>query len=320
MAGQLRRGCSPSPETGYVAIVGLSQHRVVIDTDIGTDVDDLWTLAMVPGRPDMDLVAVTVVYGDTRLRARLASLALAGMGLSAPVARGMEDPMSGRCVMWAGYEGVDVPGLDDASTGTGDAVGLLCDTVAADPCGVDVVAIAPLTNIAAAIRGGSSFSENVKSLFVMGGEFSNGWAEHNVSSDIDAARIVFGSGVPITVVPLDQTLRVLLSAQDLAGATECHPLGALMADQADRFWAWLRTRVPGAPHRASPAHDPCALLALLEPDMFEVTPMAVTVDDDGRTVGESDRVSPVGVVTDLDPDRVRRVIIDAIKGEPADGC
>ncbi|GEM_PF-2971257 len=50
----------------------------------------------------------------------------------------------------------------------------------------------------------------------------------------------------------------------------------------------------------------------------EVMPMKVTVDDDGRTVGEPDRASSVGVVTDLDPDRVHRAIIDAMSGEPAD--
>ena len=54
--------------------------KLIIDTDIGTDVDDLWTLAVAVGRSDADLAAVTVVYGDVGLRARLASLALTGMG------------------------------------------------------------------------------------------------------------------------------------------------------------------------------------------------------------------------------------------------
>ena len=55
--------------------------KIIIDTDIGTDVDDLWTLAVAVGLIDVDLVAVTVVYGDVGLRARLASLALTGMGV-----------------------------------------------------------------------------------------------------------------------------------------------------------------------------------------------------------------------------------------------
>mgnify|MGYP003337849372 CR=1 FL=1 len=55
-------------------------RRLVIDTDVGTDVDDLWTLAMVPGLPSLHLAAVTTVYGNTDLRARLASVALRSMG------------------------------------------------------------------------------------------------------------------------------------------------------------------------------------------------------------------------------------------------
>ncbi|MFL3017276.1 MAG: hypothetical protein ACJZ2F_07095 [Acidimicrobiales bacterium] len=64
--------------------------KVIVDTDVGTDVDDLWTLAVAVGRSDVDLAAVTVVYGDVGLRARLTSLALTGMGVSVPVARGNE--------------------------------------------------------------------------------------------------------------------------------------------------------------------------------------------------------------------------------------
>lgn len=74
-------------------------HRIVIDTDIGTDVDDLWTLAMVPGLTGVDLAAVTLVYGDTDLRARMASSVLAMMGVDVPVHRGRERPLSGKTVV-----------------------------------------------------------------------------------------------------------------------------------------------------------------------------------------------------------------------------
>ena len=168
--------------------------KLIIDTDVGTDVDDLWTLAVAVGRSDVDLVAVTVVYGDVGLRARLASLALTGMGVSVPVARGISDPMSDKEVMWAGFEGVGVPRLDAASAGSDDAVDLLCSLTAADPGNIDVVAIGPLTNIAAAIERDSTFVSNVRRLTIMGGEFGREWAEHNVSSDVTASRIVFDCG------------------------------------------------------------------------------------------------------------------------------
>ena len=283
--------------------------KVIVDTDIGTDVDDLWTLAVAVGRNDVDLAAVTVVYGDVGLRARLASLALKGMEVSVPVARGISDPMSGKEVMWAGFEGVGVPELDNADSGTDDAVDLLCSLTAADPGNIDVVAIGPLTNIAAAIERDSSFVSNVRRLTIMGGEFGREWAEHNVSSDITASRIVFGSGIPLTVMPLDQTLRVMLTEKDLLPVTESHPIGGLLADQADRFWSWLQACIPKAPRQKSPAHDPCALLAVMEPELFEFTPMAVTIDDQGRTSGKPDAQSRLSVVTDLDAGRVHEAIL-----------
>ena len=286
--------------------------KLIIDTDIGTDVDDLWTLAVAVGRSDVDLAAVTVVYGDVGLRARLASLALTGMGVSVPVARGISDPMSGKEVMWAGFEGVGVPELDNADSGSDDAVDLLCSLTAADPGNVDVVAIGPLTNIAAAIERDSSFVSNVRRLTIMGGEFGREWSEHNVSSDVTASRIVFDSGIPLTVMPLDQTLRVLLTEEDLLPVTESHPIGDLLADQADRFWSWLQACIPKAPRQKSPAHDPCALLTVVEPELFEFTPMSVTVDDQGRTSGKPNAQSPINVVTDLDVDRVHEAILTAL--------
>ena len=287
-------------------------RKIIIDTDIGTDVDDLWTLAVAVGRSDIDLTAVTVVYGDVGLRARLTSLALTGMGVSIPVARGIGDPMSGKEVMWAGFEGVGVPELDDASAGSDDAVDLLCSLTAADPGNIDVVAIGPLTNIAAAIERDSSFVSNVRRLTIMGGEFEREWAEHNVSSDVVASRIVFDSGIPLTIMPLDQTLRVMLTEEDLLPITESHPIGGLLADQADRFWSWLQACIPKAPRQKSPAHDPCALLTVVEPELFEFTPMAVTVDDQGRTSGNPDAQSPINVVTDLDVGRVHEAILTAL--------
>ena len=122
----------------------------------------------------------------------------------------------------------------------------------------------------------------------MGGEFGREWAEHNVSSDVVASRIVFESGIPLTVMPLDQTLRVLLTEEDLLPITETHLIGDLLADQADRFWSWLQACIPKAPRQKSPAHDPCALLTVVEPELFEFTPMSVTVDDQGRTSGNPD--------------------------------
>jgi purine nucleosidase len=277
-------------------------RRLAIDTDIGTDVDDLWTLAMLPGLAGIDLEAVTLVYGDTDVRARLASVTLAAMGIDVPVYRGCEQPLSGKAVMWAGHEGVGVPGLADARYAAGDAVDVLIELAAAEPCSLEVLAIGPLTNIATAIRRDPAFAGNVRRLWVMGGEFQAGWPEHNFASDAVATEVVLGSGAPITIVPLDQTLRVEVDEHDVERIAAVHPIGPLMADEARRFWQFLSGLREGMPNDRSWAHDPLTLLALAEPEWFTFTRMAVAVEADGRVHGTPDEVSVVEVATDLDPE------------------
>lgn len=276
-------------------------HRLVIDTDIGTDVDDLWTLAMLPGLPGIELAAVTLVYGNTDVRARLAALALRSMGIEAPVHRGREQPLSGKAVVWGGHEGVGVPGIADAVHDPGDAVDVLTRLAAAAPGSLDVLAIGPLTNIATAIVRDPMFARNVRRLYVMGGEFQLGWPEHNFACDVTATGIVLSSGAAITIVPLDQTLRVAVDERDVERIAAVHPIGPLMADQARRFWQWLSGLREGLPNDRSWAHDPLTLLAVAQPQWLTCARMAVQVHDDGRVTGTPDPLSPIEVVTDLDP-------------------
>jgi purine nucleosidase len=290
-------------------------QRLVIDTDIGTDVDDLWTLAMLPSLSDLELLAVTVVYGDTECRARMAAAVLASMGIDVPVYRGCEATLTGKAVMWAGHEGGGVPGLADATYESGDAVDTLIDLAAAEPGTLNVLAIGPLTNIATAMRRDATFAGNLRRLYVMGGEFQIGRPEHNLASDASAAEIVFRSGVHTTIVPLDQTLRVALDQDDIDQIAAVHPIGPLMAEQARVFWKWLSARRPGLPDDRSCAHDPLALLAMVEPDWFTLTAMSVDVEPDGRVRGIVDDASPIQVVTDLDVDGAHEAILRLLGSE-----
>ncbi len=284
-------------------------HRLVIDTDIGTDVDDLWTLAMVPGLAGVNVAAVTLVYGDTDLRARMAAAVLAAMGVEAPVHRGCGQPLSGKAVVWAGHEGAGVPGIDEAAYDRVDAADTLVALAAAEPGSLEVLAIGPLTNIATAMQRDPAFVRNVKRLLVMGGEFQMGWPEHNFACDFEATRIVVGSGAPITIVPLDQTLKVAVDEHDIDRIARVHPIGRLMAEQARTFWRWLSGLRAGLPNDRSWAHDPLTLLALTEPGLFTFTRMAVEVQPDGRVVGTPDESSPIEVVTDLDAEGAHRAFM-----------
>src|SRR3954447_11669552 len=87
------------------------RRPVLLDTDIGTDVDDLLALALLVGAPEVQLIGVTTVYGDTVLRARMTRLVLDQMERRAvPIGIGARETLTGRPVWWAGHEGQGIPG------------------------------------------------------------------------------------------------------------------------------------------------------------------------------------------------------------------
>src|SRR5439155_25857618 len=160
----------------------------ILDTDIGSDVDDAMALAQILGSPDLSLVEVHTVYGDTRLRARLARRygVLAGRDLD--VVPGLVEPLSGRKVWWAGHEGTLHDDLDSETISADSAPERLVARLREHPGELDVAAIGPLTNLAAALALEPQAAQWIRHLWVMGGSFGNEKAEHNFKSDDVAAQ------------------------------------------------------------------------------------------------------------------------------------
>ena len=109
---------------------------------------------------------------------------------------------------------------------------------------------------------------------------------------------------------------MLIGPADVARIALAHPLGVLMAEQTHTFWTWLAGIAPHIPPNISAAHDPAALLTLVQPHLFTLTPMAMQFDVDaafeGRLRGTPDPNSSIQVVTDLDPDAVRSAFLKAL--------
>jgi purine nucleosidase len=284
-------------------------RRVVLDTDLGSDVDDLMALAVILGSPSLDLVGITTVYGDTALRARLTKRVLRHAGRSVPVHAGERDTLSGKEIWWAGHEGRLHADLEDEAYESDDAVQYLVDTVLAEPGAIDVMAIGPLTNVAAAIEREPAFASAVRHLWIMGGAFADREPEHNFASDATAARIVFGSGIPATVTGLEVTRLITIGADALARIAASGELGRSVDAEVRQWWAFWNTEwnVP---------HDPVTVLSLTEPDRFVFSPYG-TID----VVGEGDEAGvsvfspgdgPHRITTDLDATEVASAIVDAI--------
>lgn len=190
---------------------------VIFDTDIGTDIDDAYALAALIHRPELQVLGVTTVSGDTVARARLAAKLLAVAGghwVSTPVYAGQpgsEQYM--KQVDWA--HGYAAPNLHESG-----AVEFMRREISARPGNVTIIAVGELTNVAALLEAHPGIAKKIRAIALMGGAVYRGYApgskpepEWNIKSNAKAARTVFESGVPLLVAPLDSTADLRLSPE-----------------------------------------------------------------------------------------------------------
>ncbi len=283
--------------------------HLFLDTDIGTDVDDALALALILGSAELNLVGVSTVYGDTRLRAQLAArlMSLADSRGTVPIAAGERQTRSGRPVWWPGHEGKLHDDLHSEPIEPRDGTALLIETARRLPGELVVLAIGPLTNIAAALDSDPAFAENVGRLVIMGGDFrSEGReAEHNILSDVSAAQRVFESSLGIVVGGLDLTTQIKLSQTDVDRIVQAGPLGRALGLEIAEWWKFHG-------HSWNTPHDPILALWLTEPGLFSLAPASVRVQDSGKTIDDADPSSTTSVLKAMDVDEVRSAMVRRI--------
>ena len=271
--------------------------RLILDTDIGTDVDDCLALAVILGSPELQLEGVTCVYGDVDLRARmvLKLLKLAGRE-KVPVMTGSSETLLGlRDIFWPGHEG---KGLlddgDDALTPAPEhAVDYLVRMVMEHPGEIHLLAVGPLTNVALALRREPRLAQNLAHLTIMGGAVRGPdslhlkVAEHNFLCDPEAAQVVMSAGAPTTLVPLDVTTRTEVRTDDLERIRgDGSVFHAAVADQIARYPRFAETG-------ATFLHDPLAAAIIVQPELVSMTSAHVEVETDGRlTAGMTVTLAP----------------------------
>jgi len=266
-------------------------RRIVLDTDIGTDVDDALALALALGSPELELVAVTTVAGDTAVRARIAArlLALAGrrdIPVHAGCAQSLASPGG---FAWFGHEGDGI--LDDTPDAIADepAVDALL-RLFRDDAALELVAIGPLTNLAVALERDPSFARRVARLTVMGGWLRGALVggnllppsvDYNLCSDPVAAERVLSSGIPTRLVSADATVQVWLTDADVAVLEDARaPLQRALA-RAMRIWAPVQQRLfagvgaPPEPRNAAFLHDPLALACVHDESFCTMEELAI---------------------------------------------
>lgn len=296
-------------------------NRLIIDTDIGSDIDDAMALALAMKSPEIVLEGVTTVYGDVDLRAKMvAKMLQLGNREDVRVYAGINDPLLHNREIWmAGHEG---KGLlkdgDRLEYDTRHAVDFIIETIMSNPGQITLVPIGPLTNIAACLIREPRIAQNVKEIVLMGGATRLGEngvdirvVEHNIACDPEAASLVFRSGAPIVMVGLDVTMKVVITEEE---RRKLHatgdPLNIALADMMERWFAFNNESMTFM-------HDPLTVSLIIDRSLVKTRKMNIQVEYDhrprtGQTVATLSDDGNVEVCLDVEKDRVVQMLMERL--------
>jgi purine nucleosidase len=292
----------------------LAQQRmkILLDTDIGSDIDDAWALGLLIAAPDVELVGVTITDGDTAARARLACKLLHVSGRNdVPVAVGRPTPPPDQVDLQFTW-GEDFTAKRPVSQSAADFV---VDTLRARPGEVTLVAVGPLQNVADALRKEPKLGQLAKRVVLMSGSIAgNAWsptavAEWNVKRSIADAQLVYGTGLPLTIVPLDSTTYVTLTTEERERLMK-HP-AALTRALESLYRLWIES-----PAQRMTLHDQMAVAETLRPGAFfgRCESMPIRVDDRGYTLVDKSAGKPVSVCLEPKRNEFMKFYLDGLMG------
>ena len=310
-------------------------QSLIIDTDPGQD--DAVAILLALASPEIHLLGITAVAGNVPLALTEVNVRkvcdLAGR-TDMPVFAGLDRPLV-RPLITAehvhGKTGLDGPDLPDPQTPLQDehAVDFMIETLRREPAGsVTIAPVGPLSNVAMAMQMAPDIIPRIKQIVLMGGAYFEVGnitpaAEFNIHVDPHAAAVVFSSGVPITMMPLDVTHKALTSTNRVDALRDIgNRTGAAIADMLVFFERFDEAKYGSD---GAPLHDPCTIAWMIAPDIFtgrhcnveietssELT-MGMTVIDWWRV---TDRQPNALVIGDLDADRFFALITERLARLP----
>ena len=264
---------------------------VILDTDIGGDIDDTWALGLLLKSPELDLKLVVGDAGQAPYRARLLARLLERSGRSdVPVGVGLDiEPRGeGRQAAWVGaYELKNYPGKVCA-----DGVQALIDTIMKSKQPLTLICIGPVPNIAEALKREPRIARRAR--FVgMHGSVRLGYdgkkppcPEWNVKADPKACQAVFTAPWNITITPLDTCGLVTLTGEKYRRVRDSQDRIAADIIANYRLWAAADPNSPAniADERSSTLFDTVAVYLAIRQDLCVMEKLGICVTDDGFTV------------------------------------
>ncbi len=302
--------------------------RVIIDCDPGHD--DMMAIMLASASDQIDLLGVTTVAGnqtgDKTFENTLRILTLINEEL--PVARGADKPLLRELItapQFHGQSGLDgaelpEPGIKALDI---DAVDFIIDILEESLEKIVLVPTGPLTNIAMVLLKKPDIKHKIERIVLMGGGMHDSnvtpVAEFNIYVDPEAAKIVFESGVPITMVGLDVTNRALMSFEEIDGIVANNGVISSKVGPLLKFFANANKKIFGL--NGAPIHDALAVAAVIDPSVIETKFLNVQVEVSseltrGATVvdiyGATGRNPNVDVALEVDTPKFVRFMLDSI--------
>ncbi|MFZ5818358.1 MAG: nucleoside hydrolase [Chloroflexota bacterium] len=268
----------------------MTPKRIIIDTDPG--IDDSLAILLALASPEVRLEGLTVVHGNSSMEQgainALSILELAGAS-RVPVARGCHLPLVQPSLLAPethGNAGLGYAKLPESGSRPVVQHGsdFLIERIMSNPGEITLVAIGPLTNVALAIRKEPRIVQAVRELFIMGGALrhegnTTPLAEFNTFVDPHAAHIVYHSGMPITLTPLDVTYQCVLLAEDVGRIQRAGSgIPSFIAD-ATRFYMEFHDAYQGI--QGCVINDPLTLALTFMPELCDYSEYYVDVDLSG---------------------------------------
>ncbi|MRW87880.1 nucleoside hydrolase [Pseudoduganella sp. FT26W] len=277
------------------AMLGAPAHaaapqKVIVDMDIGDDIDDAFALGLLLQSPEIEIVGITTAWGDTALRAQLLERMLRETGhAQIPVAQGVRTTGNPQPFTQARYA------RRGKLPSKLDAIDFMLDQIKRQPGQITLVALGPLTNVGAAIERDAVTFGKLKQVAMMGGSVRSGYRksqyvparpadkEYNIVSDIAGAQKLFTSGVTIVMMPVDSTQIRLDEVERNAllghGSPVTDALALLYHQWIDAYQPWS-SNMPSL-------FDVVPVAWLLDPAVCPTTPLHIVVDKDGYTREQS---------------------------------
>jgi inosine-uridine nucleoside N-ribohydrolase len=304
--------------------------RILIDCDPGHD--DMMAIMLASSSPELELLGVTTVAGNqtgekTYLNA-LKTLTLIGE-TDVPVARGADKPLFRELTVApeihgvSGLDGADLPepGFEGVKQ---HAVDFLIKIIMESGTPLILVPTGPLTNVALAMLKDPRITTKLERIVLMGGAVYDSnitpAAEFNIYVDPEAAKVVFGSGVPITMVGLDVTNKALFGFDYIEQLAKLNGKVSRVVAPLLKFFAQANKDIFG--FNGAPLHDALAVAYLISPQVINTRKLNVEIETDGeltrgRTVadvyGITGKTANTDVALEVDNDLFKDLLIQAIK-------